>query len=63
MEITSTPFISYREIDVDCTDLIDDAWSFNSDFHDVISLIRMFRIEPEEHLTNKLIDKIRSNDR
>jgi len=63
MGINSTPFISYHEIDVENIDLIDDAWGFNSEFHDVLTLLRMFRIEPGERLTNKLIDKIRSDDR
>ena len=63
MGINSTPFISYHEIDVENIDLIDDAWGFNSEFHDVLTLLRMFRIEPGERLTNKLIDKIRTDDR
>lgn len=62
MGINSTHFISYHEINVDDTDLIDDAWGFNNDFYDVILLLRMFRIEPGEHLTKNLIDKIRTND-
>ena len=63
MGINSTPFISYHEIDVENIDLIDDAWGFNSEFHDVLTLLRMFRIEPDERVTNKLIDKIREKDR
>lgn len=63
MGLTSTHFVSYNEINVDETDLIDDAWGFNNDFHDVISLLRMFRIEPGDELTKKLIDKIKANDR
>jgi hypothetical protein len=63
MGLNSTPFISYHEINVDNTDLIEDAWGFNSDFYDVTSFLRMFRIEPGELLTNKLINKIRTYDR
>ena len=63
MGINSTPFISYHEIDVESIDLIDDAWGFNSEFHDVLTLLRMFRIEPDERVTNKLIDKFREKDR
>jgi hypothetical protein len=63
MGFNSTHYILYHEIDVDNTDIIEDAWGFNSDFNDVITLLRMFRIEPGERLTNKLISKIRANDR
>lgn len=63
MGLTSTHFISYHEINVEDIDLIEDAWGFNNDYHDVILLLRMFRIEPGEGLTNKLIDKIRTHDR
>ena len=63
MGLTSTHFISYHEINVENTDIIEDAWGLNNDFHDVITLLRMFRIEPDECVTNKLIDKIRANGR
>jgi hypothetical protein len=62
MDLNSTPFISYHEIDVEDIDLIEDAWGLNNDFRDVIAFLRMFRIEPGERLTKKLIDKIRAND-
>jgi hypothetical protein len=62
MGLTSTQFISYHEIKVDDTDLIEDAWGINNEFNDVISLLRMFRIEPGELIVKKLIDRIRSND-
>jgi hypothetical protein len=63
MGLNSTQFISYHEIDVENIDIIEDAWGLNNDFHDVIMLLRMFRIEPRERLTNKLIGKIRANGR
>jgi len=63
MDLNSTRFVSYHDINVEDTDLIEDAWGFNNDFRDVISFLRMFRIEPEEGLTKKLIDKIRANGR
>ena len=63
MGINSTPFISYHEIDVENIDLVDDAWGFNTDFHEVVKLLRMFRIEPDDRLTNKLIGKLRENGR
>jgi len=63
MGLNSTHFISYHEINVENTDIIEDAWDLNKDFHDVITLLRMFRIEPGESLTNKLIGKIRAKGR
>lgn len=63
MDINSTRFISYHEINVEDIDLIEDAWGLNNDFHDVICFLNMFGIEPGERLTNKLIGKIRSSDR
>lgn len=63
MDLNSTHFISYHEINVENIDIIEDAWDLNKDFHDVITLLRMFRIEPGERLTKKLIGKIRANGR
>lgn len=63
MDLNSTHFISYHEINVENIDIIEDAWDLNKDFHDVITLLRMFRIEPGERLTKKLIAKIRANGR
>ena len=62
MDLTSTHFISYHDINVEDVDLIEGAWGFNNDFRDVIFLLRMFRIETGECLTKRLIDKIRAND-
>lgn len=63
MDLNSTHLISYHEINVENIDIIEDAWDLNKDFHDVITLLRMFRIEPGERLTKKLIGKIRANGR
>ena len=63
MGLNSTHFISYHEINVENIDIIEDAWDLNKDFHDVITLLGMFRIEPGERLINKLIGRIRANGR
>jgi hypothetical protein len=63
MDINSTRFISYHDIDVEDADLIEDAFGFNYDFHDVIALLRKVRFEPGEGLTKKLIGKIKDYDR
>ena len=61
MGITSTHFISYREINVLNEDLIEDAWGLNTQFVDVIALLRQAKASPVEELTEKLIDKIRKH--
>jgi hypothetical protein len=59
MVIISTPFITYQDIKVEEADLIEDAWGFNSEFYDVIALLRQVNPEPERCLTTSLIKKIR----
>jgi hypothetical protein len=61
MEITSTHFISYREINVRNLDLIEDAWGLNAQFADVMSLLRQAEACRVERLTEKLIDRIRKH--
>lgn len=61
MGLNSTPFLSYHEIETSKIDLYEDAWGFNSEFCDVITLIRMVKPDPGKRLTNKLITKIRKN--
>ena len=59
MVIISTPFITYQDIEVKEIDLIEDAWGFNSEFCDVIDLLRQVNPVPERSLTRSLIKKIR----
>jgi hypothetical protein len=61
MGITSTPFLSYREIKTDGTDLFDDAWGFYPQFHDVIDILGYLKPSPGKRLTRRLIRKIRKN--
>ena len=58
MELTSTPFISYSEINVETTDLFEDAWGFNSEFHDVISFLGQLDNEPGDRMAERLIIEI-----
>jgi hypothetical protein len=62
MGLNSTPFVSYRDINVKDADLIEDAWGFNSEFCDVIELIRQLKAVPGKRLTRRLIEKIRKQD-
>jgi hypothetical protein len=59
MGLTSTPFLSYHEIDIKETDLLEDAWGLNSGFSDVIQLLEEYKMTPEEHLISSLIDHFR----
>jgi len=60
MDLNSTPFISYREINVDDTELFDDAWGFHSEFSDVIGFLAMVEPVAENQLSDRLIEMIRN---
>jgi len=62
MGLTSTPFISYHNIKVKDVDLFEDAWGLNSEFCDVIDLLRQIKAVPGRLLTKRLIEKIRKQD-
>jgi hypothetical protein len=62
MELNSTPFISYQNIKVEDLDLFEDAWGLNSEFSDVIGLLKQMRVKPARGLTKKLIENIRKQD-
>jgi len=61
MDLTSTPFLSYREIKTDDIDLFDDAWGFYSGFHDVIDLLNYLNPVAGKRLILRLKRKIRKN--
>jgi len=59
MGLNSTQFITFRDIKVNGIDLFEDAWGINSEFCDVIDLLRQIKPVPERCLTTDLIKKIR----
>jgi hypothetical protein len=59
MGLNSTQFITFRDIKVEDIDLLEDAWGINSEFGDVIALLRQVNPVPERCLTTSLIKKIR----
>ena len=59
MGLISTPFISYHEIDVSETDLLDDAWGLNTGYSDVIQLLDEYKPEPGSELISSLIEHAR----
>jgi hypothetical protein len=62
MGLNSTLFISYHDIKVNEIDLFEDAWGLNSEFSDVIDLLRQLEATPGRCLTKRLIGKIRKQD-
>jgi len=59
MGSTSTPFISYHEIDVKETDLHEDAWGLSSGYSDVIEFLGEFNSEPGDELISRVIELLR----
>ena len=59
MDLNSTPFLSYRDINTDGIDLYEDAWGFFTEFTDVIGLLKQVRPVPDERLISRTIQKIR----
>jgi hypothetical protein len=58
MGLISTPFISYHEINVKDTDLLEDAWGLDSAYSDVIQFLGGYKPEPEDLLISRLVDLI-----
>jgi hypothetical protein len=59
MELYSTPFLSYHNIKANNLDLFEDAWGLNTQFADVIEVLRKVKAAPGKQLTKRLIQKIR----
>jgi len=59
MGLTSTPYLSYHEINVKEIDLLEDAWGLNSCYSDVIQFLGEYKPEPGMQLISRLIELIR----
>jgi hypothetical protein len=59
MALTSTPFLSYHEIQVDNIDIYEDAFGLYQDFSDVINLLEQLKPVPKKRLTKRLIERVR----
>lgn len=59
MGLIFTPFITYRDIKVKDIDLLEDAMGLNTEFCNVIALLRSINVVPGRSLTTCLIKKIR----
>ena len=62
MGLTSTPLISYHDIQVEEIDILDDAWGFYQEFSDVFNLLDQVRPEPGKQLTERLIERVRQQN-
>lgn len=61
MGLTSTPFLSYRDIKTEGIDLFDDAFGFYAEFYDVIELLKQVKPVPGKRLTRRIIRNIKNN--
>lgn len=61
MGLISTRLISYQDIRVNDTDLIEDAWGFNAGYPDVINLLHNLVPEPGNDLAGRLMERIRKD--
>ncbi|HBC77951.1 MAG TPA: hypothetical protein DEO60_06020 [Bacteroidales bacterium] len=59
MAKTSTPFLSYHEIQVDNIDIYEDAFGLYQEFGDVINLLGQLNPVPKKRLTKRLIERVR----
>lgn len=62
MGSTSTPFISYHEIQVDNIDIYEDAWGLYQEFGDVIKLLEQVKPVPKKRLVKRLIERVRQQN-
>jgi hypothetical protein len=62
MGLTSTPIISYHDVQVEEIDIYDDAWGFHQEFGDVFRLLDQVNPEPGEQLTKRLIERVRQQN-
>ncbi len=59
MALTSTPFLSYHEIQVENIDIYEDAFGLYQEFGDVINLLGQLNPVPKKRLTKRLIERVR----
>jgi len=59
MAQTSTPFLSYHEIQVEDIDIYEDAFCLYQEFSDVFSLLDQLKPVPKKRLTKRLIERVR----
>ena len=61
MDLTSTPFLSYREIKTAQIDLYEDAFGLTQQFSDVIGVLKLVKPIPGKRLIQRVTEKARKN--
>ena len=59
MAKTSTPFLSFHEIQIDNIDIYEAAFGLYQEFSDVINLLGQLNPVPKKRLTKRLIERVR----
>ena len=59
MAQTSTPFLSFHEIQIDNIDIYEYAFGLYQEFSDVINLLGQLNPVPKKRLTKRLIERVR----
>ena len=62
MDLTSTPFITSKEINVDKTDLYEDAWGIRSEFNDVLEFLGSVDADPGDCLVKRILGSVSKKD-
>jgi len=61
MGLIFTQLVAYSEIEVNDTDLFEDAFGIRTEFSDVIDLLKTASFEPDKDLVKRLMGRIREN--
>ena len=62
MDLTSTPFITYGDINVNETELLEDAWGISSEFNDVLNFLGSVESDPGDYLVDRILGAISNKD-
>ena len=61
MGLIFTQLVAYSEIEVNDTDLFEDAFGIRTEFSDIIDLLKTASFEPDKDLVKRLMGRIREN--
>ncbi|MBN1107871.1 MAG: hypothetical protein JXR66_10085 [Bacteroidales bacterium] len=61
MDLNSTPFLSYRDIHTENTDLIGDAFGIYAQYDDVFAMLNVLKPEPSKRLTSRVLRACRKH--
>ena len=61
MGLIFTQLVAYSEIEINDTDLFEDAFGIRTEFSDIIDLLKTASFEPDKDLVKRLMGRIREN--